>query len=95
MPVRRICLACGQPQGTNNCNHIRTYPHKVREQMRATVKQWKQQHGDYCPGYGMPPHRASDLTADHVIPWSLNPTPTNTKLTVLCRACNGRKGNRA
>lgn len=64
-----------------------------RQRRAATVSSWRQFRGDWCPGYERPPHRAADLTADHVTPVALGGEPGGA-LGVLCRACNSRKGAR-
>jgi 5-methylcytosine-specific restriction protein A len=47
---------------------------------RATVKRHVESVGWYCPGWRRPPHPSGDLVVDHGPP-----------LSVMCRACNGRK----
>ena len=42
-------------------------------------------HGPVCPGWGTPPHPATDLVVDHIT------DRDTTHLQVLCRACNSRK----
>lgn len=56
---------------------------------RAAVEAHRATHGDWCPGWNRPPHPATDLTCDHVIPRSLA-----AGVQVLCRSCNARKGAR-
>ncbi|WKK26556.1 HNH endonuclease [Streptomyces olivoreticuli] len=53
----------------------------------------RRQYGDWCHGWGVPAHAASDLTADHVVPKSRGGTDTPGNLAVLCRSCNSRKHN--
>lgn len=47
---------------------------------------------DVCPGWGVPPHRSTDMTADHVIPTSQG--GEDGPLVALCRRCNGRRGDK-
>lgn len=56
---------------------------------RAAIAAWRAEHGDWCPGWGVPPHASSDLTADHVDPRRLG-----RGVRVLCRSCNSRRGDR-
>lgn len=69
------------------------YTHAERTRRAHTVRAWREQHGDWCPGYQVPPHPATDLTADHVNPVAAGGHESG-PLTVLCRACNGRKQHR-
>jgi len=62
-----------------------------RARRKAHVDGWRDQYGDWCPGYLVPGHPASDLTADHVVAVALGGDPQG-ELGVLCRSCNGRKG---
>lgn len=55
-----------------------------------TVRAWRAEHGDWCPGWQRPPHPATDLTADHIVAFAVNGDEAG-ELTVLCRSCNGRK----
>jgi 5-methylcytosine-specific restriction protein A len=58
---------------------------------RQAVANHRAQHGDWCPGWKRPPHRASDLTADHATPKALGGTDDPDNVQVLCRSCNSRK----
>ena len=50
-------------------------------------------HGDWCPGYGLDPHPASDLTADHIVPLAAGGAPLDIgNCAVLGRSCNSTKG---
>ncbi len=64
-----------------------------RRRRADAVTQWRDEHGDMCPGYQRPPHPASDLTADHVISVASGGREDG-PLVVLCRSCNSRKGAR-
>jgi 5-methylcytosine-specific restriction protein A len=66
------------------------YDNPEWRRLRAQVlAQWRAEYGNWCPGYNVPAHAASDLTVDHVAAGSLE-----AGVAVLCRRCNGSKGNR-
>jgi 5-methylcytosine-specific restriction protein A len=69
----------------------RTWTERTRR--AQTVAAHRDRHGNWCPGYGVPAHAASDLTADHLIPIAHGGAPDG-PLGVLCRACNSRKAAR-
>ncbi|MFI2184604.1 HNH endonuclease [Streptomyces sioyaensis] len=54
----------------------------------------RRQYGQWCPGWGVPGHPATDLTADHVVPKSKGGTDDPSNIAVLCRSCNSRKADR-
>ena len=89
----RRCLDCGRLAAGTRC----TPCHRARRAFRAVeegrcreaVAAHRAIHGDWCPGWGVPPHASSDLTADHV-----TARLVGGRLVVLCRSCNGRKGAR-
>jgi 5-methylcytosine-specific restriction protein A len=56
----------------------------------AVVKAWREEYGDWCPGYLVAAHYHPDLTADHLVPVGMGGEEAGT-LSVLCRACNARK----
>lgn len=60
---------------------------------KTVVEVWRRKYGNVCPGFGRPPHVATDLTADHVVPIAAGGSPAG-RLSVLCRSCNSRKGAR-
>lgn len=62
---------------------------RTRRRRAAVVAEWRQRHGDWCPGYGVPPHPATDLTAQHGDAL-VEGGDAGQVLTVLCRACNSR-----
>jgi 5-methylcytosine-specific restriction protein A len=47
--------------------------------------------GDWCPGWHVPGHVASDLTVDHLVPKARGGSDHLSNLRVLCRSCNSRK----
>lgn len=106
MPLRKPCLTCGTPAYGSRCpdcaraedrrrQHIkptavgRTSPEQRRR--ARTVREWRHQHGDWCPGWRRPPHPSSDLTADHLHSVATTGDQTSA-LQVLCRRCNAAKG---
>ncbi|WP_182357764.1 HNH endonuclease [Tomitella gaofuii] len=64
-----------------------------RQRRAGVVESWRKFRGDWCPGFERPPHRSSDLTADHVTPVASGGAADG-PLGVLCRSCNSRKGVR-
>lgn len=74
--------------------HKRGYTSGYRTVARSVVAEHRARHGDWCPGWQVAPHTASDLTADHVVPLARGGTNERSNLTVLCRGCNARKRDR-
>ncbi|MGA5819719.1 HNH endonuclease [Kitasatospora sp. NPDC094028] len=60
---------------------------------RAAVTQHQTVYGNWCPGWNAPAHQSTDLTADHVVPLARGGSSTAENVRVLCRSCNGRKGD--
>lgn len=87
--------------GTGRCNTCRqSDKHARRPEMRAdqarradVVAAWREQYGDWCPGWGRPAHEASDLTADHVQAVAAGGAERG-PLGVLCTRCNSAKAHR-
>src|SRR4051812_3119693 len=108
MPLRP-CLGCGRLTPGTRCTQCarpverakleakrerRPRISQAEQQRRAdAVARWRVVHGDWCPGWRRPGHRAADLTADHVVPVGAGGAEGG-PLSVLCRGCNGAKGNR-
>lgn len=65
------------------------YGGEWRRISRDAIAAHRERFGDWCPGWGVEPHASSDLTCDHV-----NPLRLDMGVRVLCRACNGRRGDR-
>ncbi len=63
-------------------------PGEAQRRARA-VSVHRARFGDWCPGYGVPPHDAADLTAQHVHAVGYGGS-ADQQLAVLCRACNSR-----
>jgi 5-methylcytosine-specific restriction enzyme A len=85
----RATLPDGQPCGqltrdrrslcpTHATTTARGYNHRWATHASATIADWRAEHGDWCPGWQIPGHHATDLVVDHDI-------------GVLCRQCNSRK----
>ena len=106
--VLRPCLDCGKLTPKTRCpeherakERTRNKPptwhasrNRTERQRRAkAVAQHREVYGDWCPGYGRDGHRSADLTADHIKAIGSGGA-TDGALQVLCRGCNGRKGNR-
>ncbi|MEU7303734.1 HNH endonuclease [Streptomyces sp. NPDC007206] len=72
----------------------RGYDVTYRRVRAQVLKGWRSQHGDYCPGWGIPAHSAQDLTVDHIIPLAAGGTHHRENLRVLCRSCNSRRGSK-
>ena len=71
----------------------RTYAEQHRRQ--EIVREWILLNGYWCPGIPgeQPPHPSHDLTADHTNPVAIS-GDEHGPLTVLCRPCNSRLGQR-
>jgi 5-methylcytosine-specific restriction protein A len=103
----RSCLGCGTriPSGSR-CTHCATKVQQAKRARRpqsatsaekrrraAAVNEWRAIHGTWCPGWQRPPHPATDLTADHVMPYAAGGSEDG-PLRVLCRSCNSARGAR-
>lgn len=75
---------------TTPTKRTRTYAEQKRR--AQAVAAHRAQFGDWCPGYRVEPHAASDLTADHVVSVAANGNGSG-ELRVLCRSCNSRKNS--
>ncbi|MEV5953740.1 HNH endonuclease [Streptomyces sp. NPDC051987] len=80
-----------QQDRTRGSAHQRGYTQAWRTAAAQAVAQHRTQHGNWCPGWRVPPHEASNLTADHVVPKAAGGTDDPENIQVLCRGCNSRK----
>ena len=94
------CPQCKRKwQGTGRCPRCRGtttqrgYGTQWKRMSAAVVQAWREQQGDWCPGYQVPAHPATDLTTDHAQAMAAGGTrsPSLEDVAVLCRACNSRK----
>jgi len=102
----KLCTVCGvvtsragsrctdHARQSNRSKHNALYSTRAWQRLSARVlRAWRGEHGDWCPGYQRPAHRASDLTVDHVAPLAAGGAPFDIANTaVLCRSCNSTKG---
>lgn len=65
--------------------------YRERKRRAAAVTAWIAEHGAWCPGWGVPGHESTDLTAAHVVAVAAGGAESG-PLDVLCRACNARQG---
>jgi 5-methylcytosine-specific restriction protein A len=105
----RPCLGCRRliPSGTRcpDCERpraratqrakrqVRPYTTAEKRRRADAVDQWRAQYGDWCPGWQREPHPASELTADHAVPYAAGGAEGG-PLRVLCRRCNSARGAR-
>jgi 5-methylcytosine-specific restriction protein A len=106
----RPCIECGALTNVTRCPRCLTTKNRERkprptnltrdtderQRRAAAVAQHRQEYGNWCPGWKIPPHAVAVpniLTADHVVAVAAGGDP-NGELQVLCRVCNGRKADR-
>ncbi|MFC1410499.1 HNH endonuclease [Streptacidiphilus sp. N1-12] len=71
--------------------HQRGYDGAWQRTAAAAVAAHRAAHGDWCPGWQVPAHPASDLTGDHIVAKANGGTDSSDNVQVLCRGCNARK----
>lgn len=91
------CPACQQRHEAARPPRPTTLTRTWTEQQRraATVRAHIEQHGYWCPGFQRSPHPVTSpniLTADHIEAVGAGGAGGG-PLQVLCRECNGRKGD--
>lgn len=74
--------------------HQRGYDSAWRRISATAVANHRQVYGDWCPGWNIPAHRATDLTGDHIIAKANGGKDSADNVQILCRGCNARKRNR-
>lgn len=88
------CAAGVERGRTRDKRERRPYTNAERQRRAAAVAAHVAEHGNWCPGWGPArAHESDDLTADHLVPVAAGGAEDG-PLGVLCRTCNGRKGNR-
>lgn len=102
------CLDCGALSSGPRCpGHTRAknyttlqakrerrpYTAEERRRRAQAVSDWITIYGYICPGWHIPAHPSSDLTAEHPYAVALG-GDEDQPLTVLCRSCNSRKSNK-
>ena len=98
--TNKPCIVCGTPSAGSRCAEHRlkdTRTHRSHVAWRndtrwKTLSQKLRRTAPFCEGC----FTREDLTADHVLPVSDYPELTYAleNCRVLCRSCNGRRGNR-
>lgn len=78
------------PKGAN----ARHYTYAWQRAARAAIAAHIEAHGYSCPGWGVPPHPARDLTGDHPTALKNGGAPLPETINILCRSCNSRKRDR-
>lgn len=69
----------------------RGYGSTWRKVAAAVVDSHRAQYGDWCPGWRVQGHHATDLTADHIVAKANGGSDEPGNVAVLCRSCNSRK----
>lgn len=100
----RACRVCDEPfigTGQRCATHKRltgtTRDHRYddpayRRTRRRMLSEHVRSNGYWCPGFGRPPHQATDLSLDHLLELSRGGALiARDNLRVLCRSCNSRK----
>ena len=100
----RPCMVCKKPTAGARCQRhqlpdtrpsasARGYDSGWRKISQAAIAAHRRQWGNQCPGYDCPPHPATDLTGDHIIPLSEGGRNEPGNMQVLCRSCNTSRRN--
>jgi hypothetical protein len=103
--LKRLCLDCGKVSSGSRCPKHKRLREIVKDAKRGGHSDWRdraraveahvRQHGQRCPGFGVPPHSVTEgnrLTADHPVPLALGGPLHPGRYNVLCHRCQGRQG---
>ena len=109
MPARlkRRCLDCPALTYGSRCASCERVRQRLKDAKRgghgdwrrraAAVAEHRDQVGDVCPGWGVPPHLVEPpnrLSADHPTSIAAGGPGRPDAYAVLCVSCNSRKGAR-
>ena len=96
----RPCLTCGEPSAAPRCPDHTVTPsrHRAPGHVHGNTTRWKalslkaRNAQPWCSQCDA----TTDLCSDHIIPFSVAPELGHTieNVQVLCRRCNGARGNR-
>lgn len=99
MTLLKPCIMCGELSTRSRCpdHRLDDHPNRSTHHAHANTARWKQlskkarKLAPFCETCGT----RDDLTTDHIIPIDEDPDLTYAieNLRVLCRTCNGRRGN--
>jgi 5-methylcytosine-specific restriction endonuclease McrA len=100
--MQRRCLDCNRRASGSRCPEHQRAKERTKQQRRGGSAGWRERrrlveqhverYGWVCPGWGgQGPHRAYDLTFDHLLPLALGGSRDGPG-RALCRSCNSRRG---
>jgi hypothetical protein len=103
--VQRKCLDCNARTTGSRCPKCKRIREIVKDAKRGGHSDWREraraveahvrQHGQRCPGFGVPSHwviAPNRLSADHPVPLALGGPLNPGRYNVLCVRCQGRQG---
>lgn len=87
---------CKEHAAERDRHQKRTTPTKMweprdRRRRARAVREHRRRFGNWCPGYRVPPHGSTDLTAQHVEAVA-DAGRGDGVIVVWCRSCNSRHG---
>jgi 5-methylcytosine-specific restriction protein A len=89
------CQAARQQQidQARGSTHQRGYGSTWQRTSTAAIARHREQYGNWCPGWQVPAHQDTDLTADHIVAKANGGSDDQANVQVMCRKCNARKRN--